>query len=165
MTSSLPRKCSTTELRGPNPANLLERETGLEPATLSLEGWRSSQLSYSRNIPKKINGEGRIRTSEGWADRFTVCSLWPLGNLPVILLGKLSPHLNRHHSDQAPKKKNNPSQTSQLKLELAKGLEPPTCWLQISCSTNWAMPAQQIKNPHFTPWFLKLQLYLEVFGF
>src|SRR5436309_3012473 len=25
-------------------------------------------------------GGGRIRTSEGFADRFTVCSLWPLGN-------------------------------------------------------------------------------------
>ncbi len=28
----------------------MERETGLEPATPSLEGWRSSQLSYSRMI-------------------------------------------------------------------------------------------------------------------
>ena len=26
-------------------------------------------------------------------------------------------------------------------MEPAKGLEPATCWLQISCSTNWAMPA------------------------
>jgi hypothetical protein len=25
-------------------------------------------------------GGGRIRTSEGFAGRFTVCSLWPLGN-------------------------------------------------------------------------------------
>ena len=50
MTSSLPRKRSTTELRGPSrrrpirskaaapPQNKMERETGLEPATLSLEG-------------------------------------------------------------------------------------------------------------------------------
>ena len=28
-----------------------------------------------------------------------------------------------------------------LFLELVDGLEPPTCWLQISCSTNWATPA------------------------
>ncbi len=28
-------------------------------------------------------GEGRIRTSEGYAGRFTVCSLWPLGNLTL----------------------------------------------------------------------------------
>ena len=25
--------------------------------------------------------------------------------------------------------------------KLVDGLEPPTCWLQISCSTNWAIPA------------------------
>ena len=29
----------------------------------------------------KLGGEGRIRTSEGIANRFTVCPLWPLGNL------------------------------------------------------------------------------------
>jgi hypothetical protein len=29
-------------------------------------------------------GGGRIRTSEGIADRFTVCSLWPLGNPTII---------------------------------------------------------------------------------
>lgn len=26
-------------------------------------------------------------------------------------------------------------------LELVDGFEPPTCWLQISCSTSWATPA------------------------
>ncbi len=29
-------------------------------------------------------------------------------------------------------------------MELARGLEPPTCWLQISCSTNWATPAKRV---------------------
>ena len=168
MTSSLPRKCSTTELRGHKKAHLsnpAKRWSGKRDSNPRPSAWKADALANwaipasSTNL-KIQDGEGRIRTSEGWADRFTVCSLWPLGNLPVIL-GKLSPHLNRHHSDQAPAKKNNPSQTSQLKLELAKGLEPPTCWLQISCSTNWAMPAQQIKNPHFTLWFTKLQLKLE----
>ena len=28
-----------------------------------------------------------------------------------------------------------------LKMEPATGFEPVTCWLQISCSTNWATPA------------------------
>ncbi len=28
-------------------------------------------------------GEGWIRTIEGYAGRFTVCSLWPLGNLTL----------------------------------------------------------------------------------
>ena len=34
----------------------MERETGFEPATFSLEGWRSSQLSYSRL--KMVEREG-----------------------------------------------------------------------------------------------------------
>ena len=57
----------------------MERETGLEPATPSLEGSCSSQLSYSRVIIRRPTaasfdpspessrsdgGEGRIRTSE-----------------------------------------------------------------------------------------------------
>ena len=28
-----------------------------------------------------------------------------------------------------------------LRMELVIGLEPTTCWLQISCSANWATPA------------------------
>lgn len=39
VTSSLPRKRSTPELRRPK---IKERETGFEPATFSLEGWRST---------------------------------------------------------------------------------------------------------------------------
>ena len=31
------------------------------------------------------NGQRRIRTFEGSASRFTVCPLWPLGNLPIAL--------------------------------------------------------------------------------
>ncbi len=57
------------------------------------------QLSYSRkkqeaayesnNCPSDwikitLGGEGRIRTSEGIANRFTVCPLWPLGNLSRV---------------------------------------------------------------------------------
>ncbi len=66
----------------------LERETGLEPATYSLEGCRSSQLSYSRALFFTIRhhqngGENRIRTCEGVANGFTVRPLWPLGNLPA----------------------------------------------------------------------------------
>ena len=43
------------------------------------------QLSYSR-ISKcsQLCGQGRIRTSEGEAGRFTVCSIWPLWYLPLI---------------------------------------------------------------------------------
>ncbi len=50
------------------------------------------QLSYSRSepfpdlMPVLVHirgGGGRIRTSEVVDDRFTVCSLWPLGNPPT----------------------------------------------------------------------------------
>lgn len=37
----------------------------------------------------QAGGGGRIRTSVGFADRFTVCSLWPLGNPTVLLLQML----------------------------------------------------------------------------
>ncbi len=35
----------------------------------------------------KVGGGGRIWTSEGFADRFTVCSLWPLGNPTLMTSG------------------------------------------------------------------------------
>jgi hypothetical protein len=67
----------------------LERETGFEPATHSLEGCCSSQLSYSRpEIPSKKSQDPLLKTSgpgvverggfeppKAIADRFTVCSL------------------------------------------------------------------------------------------
>ena len=31
-------------------------------------------------------------------------------------------------------------------LELAIGIEPTTCWLQVSCSANWATPANLVKK-------------------
>ncbi len=34
-----------------------------------------------------------------------------------------------------------------LKMEPATGFEPVTCWLQISCSTNWATPAFYLSGP------------------
>ena len=53
---------------------------GIEPTR---PAWKAGALplSYTRF---KIIGERRIRTSEGVANRFTVCPLWPLGYLPAI---------------------------------------------------------------------------------
>ena len=34
-----------------------------------------------------FGGKRWIRTTEGGANRFTVCSLWPLGNLPTLGAG------------------------------------------------------------------------------
>ena len=39
-----------------------------------------------------------------------------------------------------------------ISLEPGIGLEPTTCWLRISCSTNWAIPAQGLfyqKGPSY----------------
>ena len=63
---------------------------GFEPTTSGLWARRASRLLYpalSRNTsfakPIKGNGQRWIRTIEGVASRFTVCPLWPLGNLPI----------------------------------------------------------------------------------
>ena|GEM_PF-3926091 len=82
---------------------ILERETGLEPATSSLEGWCSSQLSYSRSISSRqlflvfylraiIYGGGRIRTSEGL--RRQIYSLLPLATwVPLQLLANVDKNI------------------------------------------------------------------------
>ena len=59
----------------------LVRETGLEPACTIVH----MNLNHARlPIPPfpQIGGQGWIRTTEVGDGRFTVCSLWPLGNLP-----------------------------------------------------------------------------------
>ena len=65
-------------------ANKKERETRLEPATFSLEGWRSTNWA----TPALICGESRIRTYEGVANSFTDCSRWPLEYLPKFKISK-----------------------------------------------------------------------------
>ena len=65
---------------------------------LSLEP--ESSASANSAIPAEDGGQGWIRTIEVGDGRFTVCSLWPLGNLPIL---------------------------SYKKMELVDGLEPPTC--------------------------------------
>ena len=83
-----------------------ERETRFELATLSLEGWCSTNWatpaffgrqmyyfylnikSYLSFIPKMICGESRIRTYEGEAIRFTVWPRWPLEYLPNFKISK-----------------------------------------------------------------------------
>ena len=75
-----------------------------------------------------FGGRRWIRTTEVSDNRFTVCPLWPLGNSPICKAYCLN---------------------SRLILELVDGLEPPTCWLQISCSTNWATPAYSLYQQDF----------------
>ena len=65
----------------------LERETGFEPATPSLEGWRSTAelfppLRVTCASIKTMVGRGGFEPPKAYASRFTVCPLWPLGYLP-----------------------------------------------------------------------------------
>ena len=81
------------------------RETGLEPACPKRTLEPESSASANSAIPAyEVGGQGWIRTIEVTDGRFTVCSLWPLGNLPTIIARSL-----------------------QAQMELAKGLEPATC--------------------------------------
>ena len=93
-----------------------------------------ASFSQQKTAAEKLRfGGGRwIRTTEGIASRFTVCPLWPLGNSPIF---------NSHW------------------MELVDGLEPPTCWLQISCSTHWATPASNRLDYNSKP-LLKCQAFI-----
>ncbi len=78
-------------------ARTVRQMQGPDVVILTLPVWAKSPTSGLR---EDDGGGGRIRTSEGFAGRFTVCSLWPLGN---------------------------PTQsTIHLYLEPTEGFEPPT---------------------------------------
>ncbi len=106
VTSSLPRKCSTTELhwqknsgfnrhlRKKTLGNRAEDEAQTRDPQLGR--LMLYQLSYFRilrtlatsarkpgNAKGKYCGRGWIRTTEGIASRFTVCPIWPLWNTPL----------------------------------------------------------------------------------
>ena len=88
-------------------------------------------------------------------NRFTVCPIWPLWNSPIFRCALwLSVGLRLclrwstpdHSQCRACMCKSlrlciTESLAQSKNKELVDGLEPPTCWLQISCSTNWATPA------------------------
>ncbi len=61
-------------------------EMTLPPELLPLLSVCSSSFGSGQHASRRNyeqSGEGRIRTSEGIASRFTVCSIWPLWNLPA----------------------------------------------------------------------------------
>src|SRR3989475_12275173 len=77
----VPRRCPNAVI--PNTGAQLERETGFEPATPSLEGWRSTAELFPQNASLvKVVGRGGFEPPKTFASRFTVCPLWPLGYLP-----------------------------------------------------------------------------------
>ena len=177
MTSSLPRKCSTPELRGHliqtgNPTNPHhqsgwsgKRDSNPRPSAWKADALANWAIPASSTNLKTQDGEGRIRTSEGWADRFTVCSLWPLGNLPGILgktrLSKAGQTSNLILQRRAPE-----SFLNQLvKTGAGKGTRTPDLLItnQLLYQLSYASSAN--KNPHCTLWLPKLQQKMEILGY
>ena len=141
VTSSLPRKCSTDWATW---ANLTGAGDGTRTRDQQLGRLWLYHLSYSRGIylPESIfffSGEGRIRTSEGGASRFTVCPIWPLWNLSNFKYLKRKNTLlcfPLHQYDEPP-----------------AGIEPATSSLQVRRSTFWAMVAllKEKRRANFVP--------------
>ena len=84
VTSSLPRKRSTPELHRPILVNRnFERETRFELATLSLEGWRSTNWATpAYNYYFLVVGVAGLEPAIPWGDRFTVCCNSHYATLP-----------------------------------------------------------------------------------
>src|SRR3989337_3029749 len=87
---------------------VMEPMTGLEPATPSLEGWRSTTELFPHLMFGMV-GRGGFEPPKASASRFTVRPLWPLGYLPTV---------SRHPGARTPKCLED--------MELARGFEPPT---------------------------------------
>lgn len=113
-TSSLPRKRSTPELRRQIKKSrqqrewFLERKTGVEPATFSLEGWRSTNWATSAynglvrdafNSTTKKSGESRIRTYEAEATELQSVPFDRSGISPIFLLMSLQRDSNPRPRD------------------------------------------------------------------
>ena len=85
-TSSLPRKCSTTELGGLGAGDRV-RTGDVQLGRLTLYQLSYSRVTFVKDLVRSVSfgdylrrsGGCWIRTNEGIAGRFTVCSLWPLG--------------------------------------------------------------------------------------
>ena len=95
------------------PFKKLERKTRLELATYSLEGYRSTKWATSAYLLYK----------ELWAEKDSNLRTPKRTDLQSVAF---------NHSAICP-----------IFTEPKKGVEPPTCWLQISCSTNWATSAKK----------------------
>ena len=92
----------------------------------------------------KSNGQRWIRTIEASCSRFTVCPLWPLGNLPIIQFNiKLYKADDRTRTD-------NLLITNQLLCQLSHIGMWLSSWFVTSCSAyNWLVPPQLSRiEPH-----------------
>ena len=109
------------------------------------------RLSYRAMIYFKSGGERRIWTFEAVGGGFTVRRIWPLSNLTIIKELKFVDGVEGFEPSSDGTKNRcltawrYPRRTAnKIKVELVKGVEPPTCWLQISCSSQLSYTS--IKN-------------------
>ena len=109
-----------------------ERETRFELATLSLEGWRSTNWAtpaYIYFIAMLVGVDG-LEPTIPWGDRFTVCCNSHYATLPF--------------------------------LEPMEGFEPPTSWLQISCSGQLSYIGEMCKWKNQEPNYQQINAEFQV---
>ena len=88
--------------------------------------FRRNEFHWKRHLQMQVpfsGGRGWIRTTEAETTDLQSAPFDRSGTLPYSVFVEVG-----------------------KKLELVDGFEPPTCWLQISCSTSWATPASQRSN-------------------
>ena len=99
-----------------------ERKTGLEPATLSLEGWCSTKWATSACCLNPISCLIKPKHFRVGREGFEPSKLSQRIYSPSHLATLVSPLLN------------GPKTSADKELEPMEGFEPPTHWLQISSS-------------------------------
>ena len=70
-----------------NAVNRIFSITLADCVRLVLQSTNRRIKTKTRDLRVFVGGQGWIRTIEVTDGRFTVCSLWPLGNLPMIGAG------------------------------------------------------------------------------
>ena len=113
---------------------VLVEEGGFEPPKSLTADLQSAPFGRSGTLPYSVSVSARF-TERGAGER------------TLRLRSKSPPEISPKFPQAVPAREiwSNASRRSVDILipavELVNGLEPLTCWLQISCSTNWATPA------------------------
>jgi hypothetical protein len=134
----------------PGAARALERETGFEPATPSLEGWRSTAELFPQ--PRPARGVS-LTTSGWWGEEDLNPRRRPPADLQSAPFGHLgiSPLVPCDNPTDLVDANPMPAVAAEVsrvtrKLALAEGFEPPTHCLQGSCSA----PELRQQSQNFT---------------